>query len=84
MISRGAGHALAGCVMQQGVVGMVQRHPIHGRQGKSAASGRAYMVGRLEVHERLCNRASWRFRPKPQRFQRRDRRRCPPDPAAAP
>lgn len=84
MTCRGAGRSLAGRVMRPDVVGMAQGHPIHGRQGKSAASGRAHRVGRLELYEHLCDRASWRFSPKPQRFQRPDRHRCPPEPASAP
>jgi hypothetical protein len=57
------------------VKGIGQKHHIHGRQGKSAASGRAHMVGRLEFCAPSGLRAGWRFSQKPQRFQRGGRRR---------
>jgi hypothetical protein len=57
------------------VAGMVLRNPTHGRQGKSAAFGRAHMVGRLEFCGPSGVRAGWRFNRKPQRIQRSDRRR---------
>ena len=75
MISVGPGRALAGCGGWQCVKGIGQKHHIHGRQGKSAASGRAHMVGRLEFYGPFCVRAGWRFSRKPQRFQRCGRRR---------
>lgn len=84
MTCKGAGRSLAGRVIRPDVVGRVQRHPIHRRQGKSAASGRAHVVDRLEFRERLCNGAGWRFTPKPQRTQCPDRRRRSPEPASAP
>ena len=39
----------------------MQRNPIHGRQGKSAACGPARMVGWLEFHVPRHDRAGWRF-----------------------
>lgn len=75
MISVGLGRASAGCGGWQSVKGIGQKHHIHGRQGKSAASGRTQMVGRLEFGAPSGLRAGWRLRRKPQRFQRRDRRR---------
>jgi len=75
MISVGPGRATAGCGGWQSVVGIGQRRAIHGRQGKSAVPGRAHMVGRLEFHAPFTNRAGWRFNSKPERFQRRGRRR---------
>ena len=58
-----------------------QRTPTNGRQGKSAASGRAHMVGRLEFCAPSGRRAGWRFSSKPQRFQCSDRRRLLVEPA---
>jgi hypothetical protein len=75
MISVGPGRASAGCGGWQSVKGIVQQHPIHGRQGKSAASGRAHMVGRLDFCVLSGRRAGWRLSRKPQRFQRCGRRR---------
>lgn len=75
MISVGPGRSLAGCGSCQSVKGIGQQHSVHGRQGKSAASGRAPMVGRLEFHGPFSNRAGWRFNSKPERFQHSERRR---------
>ena len=76
MTSVGLGHALAGCSAWQCSRGIGQGYLINGRQGKSAASGRAHMVGRLEFQRPLTRRAGWRFEPKLKRFQCPDRRRC--------
>jgi len=84
MTSVGPDGALAGCGGCQCVKGIGQKHHIHGRQGKSAASGRAHMVGRVEFNGAFGNRAGWRFNAKPERFQPSDRRRCPAEPALAP
>lgn len=66
---------LAGHGTRQSMGGQLLRKPTIGRQGKSAASGRAHMVGQLEfgAPSSLCD--SWRFSRKPQRFQCFDRRR---------
>ena len=61
MISVGPDRASAGCGGWQSVKGIAQKQPIHGRQGKSAASGRAHMVGRLEFCAPSALRAGWRF-----------------------
>jgi hypothetical protein len=45
------------------------RAPDHGRQDKSAASGRAHVVVWIGVFRRLAHPAYWRFRLKLQRFQ---------------
>ena len=82
MISVGPGRASAGCSGSQSVQGIGQRHGIHGRQGKSAASGRAHMVGRLEFHGPRHDRAGWRSSLEPERFQRPDRRRGSAEPAS--
>ena len=84
MISVGPGLASAGCGGWQSVKGIGQQPPIHGRQGKSAASGRAHMVGRLEFCAPSGLRAGWRFSRKPERFQRRDRRRRLIEPICVP
>lgn len=75
MISVGSDRASAGCGGWRSVKGIGQGHPIHGRQGKSAASRRAHMVGRLEFCGPSGVCAGWRFSQKPQRFQRSDRHR---------
>jgi hypothetical protein len=84
MISVGPGRATAGCGGWQSVVGIGQRHAIHGRQGKSAASGRVPMVGRLEFHRPFSNRAGWRFTSKREQFQRPKRHPTLLRPASAP
>jgi len=66
---------LAGYGARLSAGGVMQTNPIKGRQGKSAASGRAHMVGRLEFLGPFNYRAGWRFSSKPERFQRLDRRR---------
>jgi hypothetical protein len=71
MISVGPGRASAGCGGWQNVKGIGQNHPIHGRQGKSAASGRAHMVGRRAFCALTGLRAGWRFSRKSQRLQGR-------------
>ena len=75
MISVGPGRGSAGSGGWQSVRGTGQTHPIHGRQGKSAACRRAHMVGRLEFCGPSALRAGWRLSRIPQRFQCRDRRR---------
>ena len=75
MTSVGLGRASAGNGGRQSVEGTGQGHSIHGRQGKSAAFGRAHMVGRREFFGPSSLRAGWRFSRKLQRFQGRGRRR---------
>jgi hypothetical protein len=76
--------ALAGCGACSSMGQQSQKNPTIGRQGKSAASRQAHMVGRLEFLAPFDIRAGWRFTPKPERFQRSDGRRCPAEPALAP
>jgi hypothetical protein len=76
MIGIGLFRGPAGYGTRLCVDGLLQGNPTIGRQGKSAASGRAHMVGWLEFYGPFDPRAGWRFGQKPQRFQRRDRRRC--------
>jgi len=75
MTSIGLGRIVACCGMRLIVDGLMWKNPTIGRQGKSAASGRAHMVGRLDFGAPSGLRAGWRFSRKPQRFQRRGRRR---------
>lgn len=84
MISVGFGRALAGCGGWQNVKGIGQQHPIHGRQEKSAASGRAQVVGWLGGFGHADTRASWRFTAKGERFQDVERHRTLLQKAAAP
>ena len=48
----------------------------HGRQDKSAASGRAHVVGWIGDFRHLATRTCWRFRQKHQDFQRAERHLC--------
>ena len=51
------------------------RNPTNGRQDKSAAFGRAQVVGWIGFFDTSAIRACWRFCRKGQRFQRSERRR---------
>ena len=51
------------------------RNPTNGRQDKSADIGRAHVVGWVRFFGISAHHACWRFRHKPQRFQRSERRR---------
>lgn len=84
MISIGPDRASAGCGGWQDVKGIGQKHPVHGRQGKSAASGRAQVVGWVENFSRSRTHPGWRFIWKHQQFQCPDRRRTPPRTTSAP
>ena len=59
------------------LAGFVARSAIgcadHGRQDKSAASGRAHVVGWIGVLGRSANPTCWRFRPKRERSQSPER-----------
>ena len=79
MTSVGLGRALAVGSGSLRIWGIRWRNHKEGRQGKSAASGRAHMVGRLEFQGPSTRRASWRFEPKAHRYQCPDRRRCRPE-----
>ena len=48
---------------------LVEENTIHGRQGKSAAFGRAHVVGWISCFCRLATNLRWRFYHFPQRFQ---------------
>ena len=60
-----------------------QRSPTNGRQGKSAASRRAQVVGWVEYFRPSGTSSGWRFTAKPERFQRPDRQRTLSQPAFA-
>lgn len=60
-----------------------QRSPTNGRQGKSAASGRAQVVGWVEYFRPSGISSGWRFTAKPERFQRPDRQRTRAQPVFA-
>lgn len=75
---------LAGFRRRLSVGGQVHGTPTTGRQGKSAASGRAHMVGWLEFCGPTGVRGGWRFTQKPQRFQRFDRHRHLIEPLSLP
>ncbi len=60
-----------------------QRSPTNGRQGKSAASRRAQVVGWVEYFGPSGTSSGWRFTAKPERFQRPDRQRPSAQPAFA-
>jgi len=66
---------LAGYGARLSAGGVMQTNPMEGRQGKSAACGRAHMVGWLEFLGPFSNRTGWRFSSESERFQRLDRRR---------
>ena len=75
MTSVGSGRASAGCGGWQCVKGIGQKQPIHGRQGKSAASGRAQVVGWVGCFRYADVATGWRFKSKDERFQPSKRRR---------
>jgi hypothetical protein len=75
MISVGPGRASARCGGWQSVKGIGRQHPIHGRQGKSAASGRAQVVGWVGCFRYADVATGWRFRSNGERFQRSKRHR---------
>lgn len=83
MISVGLGRASAGSGGWQNVKGIGQKQPIHGRQEKSAASGRAQVVGWLGIFGHADNLAIWRFTAKGERFQDAKRHRILLQKAAA-
>ena len=84
MIPVGPGRASTGCGGWQCVKGIGQRHHIHGRQEKSAASGRAQVVGWVGTFGQAGIPSSWRFTAKGERLQDAKRHRTPLQKAAAP
>jgi hypothetical protein len=75
MTSIGLHRLLAGCGARFGVGGVMHRNPTNGRQGKSAASGQAQVVGWVETFVRSNAPAGWRFTAKHERIQRLQRHR---------
>jgi len=84
MISVGACHGAACARVSLNVRGMGSREPKEGRQGKSAASGRAHKVGWLEFQRPLTHCDSRRFPPKAERNQCPNRRRRQAAPLSGP
>jgi hypothetical protein len=75
MTSIGLHRLLAGHGARLCVGGGMLRSPTNGRQGKSAASGRAQVVGWVEYFGHSETPTRWRSIPKDEQFQRLDRRR---------
>jgi hypothetical protein len=84
MTSIGLHRLVARCGMHLIVDGLRWRNPTTGRQGKSAACGRAQMVGWVEPFGPSDTQAGWRFTGKQEAFQRLDRRRTPLKPVCGP
>jgi hypothetical protein len=72
VLYRGVAGSSAGLGVGQGL----ERNTTNGRQDKSAASGRAQVVGWVGFFYTSAHHACWRFRHKVQRFQVSERHRC--------
>jgi hypothetical protein len=75
---------LAGFRRRLSVGGQLQGTPTTGRQGKSAASGRAQVVGWGKNFGHSDTSAGWRFTLKHERFQRFKRHQTLLQPVSAP
>jgi len=75
MTSIGLHRLLARCGMILIVDGLRWRNPTIGRQGKSAASGRAQVVGWVGSFGHSDTQRGWRFTAKLERIQRLKRHR---------
>jgi len=75
MSAVGLGRGLAGFGAGLGRGRGVSKTTNHGRQGKSAAFGRAQVVGRIEDFDHIQYAPCWRFRRNCQRFQCSERHR---------
>ena len=84
MTSIGLHRLLARCGMILIVDGLRWRNPTIGRQGKSAASGRAQVVGWVESFRRSDTQRGWRFTAKHERFQGPKRHPAPLEPLSLP
>ena len=71
VLYRGVAGSSAGLRAGQGL----ERNTTNGRQDKSAATGRAQVVGWVGFFDTPAIRACWRFCRKGQRFQQSGRRR---------
>ena len=71
----GDDHAMEGSGGGLRVVEGRHRNPTHGRQDKSAAAGRAHVVGWTGYFGKSAHRACWRSHAKVQQIQRPKRRR---------
>jgi len=67
--------SVAGRSVELRAVRTVRRNTIHGRQGKSAASGWAHVVGRVAYFRHRGVSACWRLHAKVQGIQCPERRR---------
>jgi hypothetical protein len=84
MTSIGLHRLVARCGMHLIVDGLRWKNPTTGRQGKSAASGRAQVVGWVQSFGHPDTPAGWRFTSKHEEFQHLDRRRTPLKPVCTP
>jgi hypothetical protein len=87
MTSIGLPRLLARCGMHLIVDGLRWKNPTIGRQGKSAASGRAQVVGWVKIFGYSDPPPGRRLTSKPQQFQRPGRHRTllqPVQPVSAP
>lgn len=73
----GLHHCVAGFGACLGVDQGGQENPTIGRQEKSAACGRAHVVGLVDDFRHFKNQSCWRFAQNIQRFQSLERHRLP-------
>jgi hypothetical protein len=73
MIGLAVYRTLEGHIAGLGLADVGSRGPVQGRQDKSAASGRAHVVGWIGDFRHLGHLACWRFRSKRQRFHSPER-----------
>jgi hypothetical protein len=66
-------HTLEGHIADSELSDVGRKGPDHGRQDKSAASGRAHVVGWVGDFRHLAHPTYWRFLPKHQQFQSSER-----------
>ena len=76
MIGLALHRTLEGHIAGLGLANVGSRGPDQGRQDKSAAFGRAHVVGWIGDFRRLAYRTCWRFRQKHQDFQCAKRHPC--------
>ena len=75
MSSVGLDRRLAARSARLSIRGWKPRNPTNGRQGKSPAFGRAYMVGKIEEFTNVINTRCWHFLQIVQAFQGFERQR---------
>ena len=84
MTSIGLHRLVARCGVHLIADGLRWRNPTTGRQGKSAASGRAQVVGWVKTFGHSNAQAGWRFTWKREGFQRLQRHRTFLQPVSEP